>query len=156
MTLQSRVQAMVGVGVLAIAATFIGVHEGEVRKTYRDPVGIPTACFGQTGASIKYGQTFTAGECTGMLVQSTRQAMQAVDHCVPGLPEGPRIAFTSLTFNVGAGAFCKSRMASLARAGRLPEACAQLSRWVYAGGKVLPGLVRRRADERRVCERGTV
>jgi hypothetical protein len=31
-------------------------------------------------------------------------------------------------------------------------ACAELSRWTYAGGKQLPGLVRRRAAERQLCE----
>ncbi|WP_405045477.1 glycoside hydrolase family protein [Pseudomonas aeruginosa] len=39
-------------------------------------------------------------------------------------------------------------------AGDVRGACAELSRWVYAGGKKLGGLVRRRAAERELCEIG--
>jgi lysozyme len=30
-------------------------------------------------------------------------------------------------------------------------ACQQFSRWTYAGGKQLPGLVKRRAEEKQLC-----
>jgi GH24 family phage-related lysozyme (muramidase) len=41
-----------------------------------------------------------------------------------------------------------------ANAGDMPGACAELSRWTRAGGNELPGLVKRRAAERELCERG--
>lgn len=50
--------AIGGAGVLAIAAGFIVVHEGEVLGSYADPVHgwrVPTACYGQTGPHIRMG-----------------------------------------------------------------------------------------------------
>ena len=63
-------------------------------------------------------------------------------------------AFLSFAFNVGNGAFCGSTLTRKANAGDMPGACAELSRWTYAGGKQMPGLVIRRAAERQLCERG--
>ncbi|WP_370551208.1 lysozyme [Comamonas sp. CMM02] len=62
----------------------------------------------------------------------------------------------SFGFNVGEGegAFCKSTLVRKANAGDVQGACAELSRWTYADGKQLPGLVQRRAAERQMCEGG--
>ena len=66
---------------------------------------------------------------------------------------GQKVAIVSFAFNVGTGAVCSSTMARKANAGADPaEWCAELDRWVLAGGKKLPGLVARRAEERRLCE----
>ncbi|OWP39367.1 lysozyme [Raoultella ornithinolytica] len=35
--------------------------------------------------------------------------------------------------------------------GETEKACNQFPRWVYGGGKVLPGLVTRRAAEKQLC-----
>ena len=70
------------------------------------------------------------------------------------LTDGQRAAFLSFAFNVGDDAFCRSTLVRKANAGDFDGACAELSRWIYAGGKQLPGLVKRRAAERQLCERG--
>ncbi len=70
------------------------------------------------------------------------------------LTDGQRAAFLSFAFNVGEGVLCKSTLVRKANAGDLQGACAELSRWTYAGGKQLPGLVQRRAVERQMCEGG--
>ena len=144
--------AGIGTTVLA-AALLIAPSEGEVRRTYLDPINIPTACFGQTGSHIQLGQTYTAEQCAGMLVAETRVALQDVHECVGrSLPIGMEAALTAFAYNVGHRQLCGSTLASKARAGDLVGACAELSRWVYAGGKRWPGLVKRRAKERAVCE----
>ena len=43
-------------------------------------------------------------------------------------------------------------LARKTNAGDLAGACAELSRWTYAGGRQLPGLIKRRAAEREMCE----
>jgi len=68
------------------------------------------------------------------------------------MTDGQKAAFVSFAYNVGAGAFCGSTLVKLANSGDMAAACAQLSRWTFAGGKQLKGLVNRRADERRICE----
>ena len=61
-------------------------------------------------------------------------------------------AFVSLAYNIGSGAFCGSTLVRKLNAGDYAGACAEIDRWVYAGGKRLPGLVKRRAEERARCE----
>jgi lysozyme len=64
---------------------------------------------------------------------------------------GPAVDFA---YNAGVGAWCKSAMARRFEAGDWGGGCAAFSQWIYAGGKVLPGLVKRRAAERALCEKG--
>jgi lysozyme len=138
----------------ALAVPLIATHEGWVKVGYRDPVGIPTACYGHTGGVV-LGRTYSADECVNYLAQDAVQHGLDIDRCLTReIPPDSRTAFTSFAFNVGAAKFCGSTVAKKANAGDLKGACAELSRWTYAGGKVLPGLVKRRADERARCERG--
>lgn len=154
MDIKQRLAAYGVAGVLAASAALIGKHEGEVRRTYLDPIGIPTYCFGQTGPGATPGKTFTAQECTAALARSVKSAETALLKCTGSLPDGPRIAFTSLVYNVGSTAVCKSNAARLLRSGAYTAACNELPKWVYAGGKRLPGLVTRRAEEKAVCLKG--
>ncbi|ACO74987.1 Lysozyme [Laribacter hongkongensis HLHK9] len=61
-------------------------------------------------------------------------------------------AFVSLAYNIGSGAFCSSTLVQKLNAGDYAGACAEIDRWTYAGGIRLPGLVKRRAEERARCE----
>ena len=76
--------------------------------------------------------------------------MRIMQHAAgaPTMASGANIA----AFNVGNARFCSSTLARKANAGDMAGACAELSRWTYAGGKPLPGLVKRRATERAICE----
>ena len=60
----------------------------------------------------------------------------------------------SFTFNLGEGALAASTLRRLINAGRMADAGPQFDRWVRAGTQQLPGLVRRRAAERALFERG--
>ena len=51
-------------------------------------------------------------------------------------------------FNVGAGAFQASTLRQNLNRGEYTDAADQFQRWVYGGGRILPGLVRRRHVER--------
>ncbi|HEY9101105.1 lysozyme [Chitinimonas sp.] len=150
--LRARLLAAGATGTVLATALLIAPSEGERRQTYSDPVGIPTACFGQTGPAIHMGQRYSAEQCAAMLVGEVGRKLAEVDTCTPGLPGPLRQAFTSFAYNVGTAAYCRSSMAAKARKGDYAGACTELSRWVYAGGKPLPGLVSRRARERTVCE----
>lgn len=58
----------------------------------------------------------------------------------------------SFTYNVGEGNLCRSTMVRRINRGELPAACAEMDKWVYAKGIKLKGLVKRRAQERAMCE----
>ncbi|WP_035061240.1 lysozyme [Andreprevotia chitinilytica] len=139
---------------LALAASLVMPFEGERRTTYLDPVQIPTRCYGHTGKDVRLGQPeASASECQALLQADLIAANAGVDQCVHvPLTTGQRAALVSFVFNVGAGKFCGSGIAHKLNAGDYVGACGELSRWVWAGGKQLPGLVKRRAAERAVCE----
>jgi lysozyme len=63
-------------------------------------------------------------------------------------------ALVSFVFNVGINAFRNSTMLKLINSKKLKEAGEQFTRWVYANGKVLEGLRRRREDEKQLFLRG--
>ncbi len=80
--------------------------------------------------------------------------MGAVDKALPKLKPETRAALGSFTYNVGVGAFNSSTLLRKAKSGDLIGACNELTRWVYAGGRKLKGLVIRREAERELCLSG--
>ncbi len=152
--------AKAGIGALLsaciVAAPGVIESEGWRLTTYADPVGIQTACAGVT-RGVQAGRTYTQAECERMTVQALLDHATAIRPCLPEtLPTETRAAFVSFAYNVGPSRFCNSSVSRLAREGRLVEACDFLNRYVYAGTKKLPGLVKRREAERALCLRGLV
>lgn len=150
---KARLVALLGTACCAALFTMVPKFEGTVTKTYRDPIGIITACTGHTGPELRMGQTFTPEQCTEMLAKDLYvHAAEALACVQVPLSDNEKAAYISFAFNVGVSAFCDSTMARKLNAGDHRGACAELSRWTRAGGRVLPGLVTRRAQERQLCE----
>lgn len=147
----------VATGWLAIALAVVAPFEGLRTVAYRDPVGIPTICFGET-RGVQMGDTATRAECEAMLEDRLQEFHAGLAKCLPGLPTMPpevQAAFVSWAYNIGTGAACKSTLVKKARAGDLRGACNELPKWDKArvAGKLvaLPGLTRRRAEEQALC-----
>lgn len=150
---QTRLKATVGASCCALLLHYVPAFEGTVLRGYRDPIGIVTACTGHTATAV-LGRPYTEEECQEFLVDDLLEKAQGVKSC---LGDAPRTYYQlasiiSFSFNVGESRFCNSTIGRDAAAGDWPHACAQMSRWIYAGDKVLPGLVKRRAIERDMCE----
>ena len=156
MNWKEKLIATIGAGAMALAVPLVAKYEGTVLRSYRDPVGIITACTGHTGPELKIGQTYTRQQCEEMLHKDLVKHADALSCVRQPLTDGQRAAFVSFAFNVGEGAFCGSTLVRKANAGDIDGACAELSRWTFAGGKQLPGLIKRRAAERQLCEAGLV
>lgn len=138
-------------GAMAIAIPLVSYYEGRSLIAYLDPVGIPTICEGIT-KGVKMGQTKTDAECDALIAGELGSAIRAVDTLTKARqPDTRRAALGSFVYNVGQGAFTKSTLLRKLNAGDVPGACAELKRWVYAGGKVLAGLVKRRNAEYKLC-----
>ena len=145
--------AVAAAAVLALVAGIVKPWEGLRQDVYADIVGVPTVCYGHTGRDVQLGQDKRSlAECDRLLHGDLAEAYGHVERCIVGGTEYERAAVTSLTYNVGPSAVCGSTLQRKANAGDWAGACAQISRWVYAGGKQVKGLVRRRAAERAVCE----
>jgi len=154
MTPRQRLAAKIGAGAVALVLPVVMLYEGTVLRSYVDPVGIVTACTGHTGPELRMGQSYTKEQCEAMLYGDLLKHADALSCIKTPLADSQKAAFLSFAFNVGNGAFCKSTLVRKANAGDLMGACAELSRWVMAGGRELQGLVNRRAAERQLCEKG--
>lgn len=141
-------------GVLAAAISLVATFEGRSLVAYLDPVSIPTICEGYTHG-VRMGDVATPEKCDQLTRQEVLKALAVVDKSVSKpLPDGPRVALASFVYNVGPGAYEGSTLLRMLRTGDIRGACNQLSRWVYAGGKKLRGLERRREAERQICLSG--
>lgn len=142
--------------VIALAIPFVRDHEGLRTNAYRDPVGIPTICFGET-LGVQMGDTATVAECEAMLAYRLNGFLSAMRACTDDpLPARTEAAFLSFTYNLGEGVYCRNIAERRLNQGLYWEACEALSLYTKAGGRELPGLVRRRAEERAMCEQGLV
>lgn len=152
MTPRQKLVARIGAGSVALVVPLVMHFEGTVLRTYKDPIGILTSCTGHTGPELMAGQTWTQEQCNQQLYGDLVKHAPALDCVKAPTTEGQRAAFLSFAFNVGEAKFCQSTLVRKANQGDMAGACAELSRWTMAGGKELPGLVRRRAAERAMCE----
>lgn len=140
----------------AIVITAVAGFEGLRREAYRDPVGIPTICFGET-RGVRMGMVKTTEQCKDMLLESLIDHERGMAKCLKdpdALPDKTYGAFLSFAYNVGTGAFCRSTLKRLADRGELVAACKQLPRWTKAKGRTLRGLVKRRGEEMELCLEG--
>lgn len=143
---------------LSLAVALAVPAEGIRRIWYPDTGGIITVCYGHTGPVIDKQKVYSLNECKALLTKDMLYAVQTVDACRPGLPINVLAAFSDSVYNLGPTIACdtsKSTAARLLAAGNYREACQHLPKWSYArvaGIPVqLPGLVKRREMERRVC-----
>lgn len=145
-----------GLAAIMLAVPMTAFYEGTVLHTYRDPVGISTACIGETDKEIVLQQKFTEQECIAVLGASMAVHAQEVAVCIDKpLKANEAAAVISWSYNVGSGAACSSTLVKKINAGApASEWCAELWRWDKAGGKVLPGLTNRRGAEYRMCTTG--
>lgn len=89
-------------------------------------------------------------EAEGYLATDLRTALNATLRYCPVLatePEGRLAAIVDFTFNLGAGRLQTSTLRRQVNQRNWSSAVQELSRWVYGGGRVLPGLVARREAE---------
>jgi lysozyme len=146
--------------VLVIAGVLVAKWEGVRYQAYPDPAtgGAPwTACYGHTGPEVKPGTSFTKAQCEAFLKQDLAQAQAILRRCVGRpMPQSVEAAYVSLVFNVGPRPVCQPNKTphNALRAGDWALACKALDLYKRAAGRVMRGLVLRRADERKLCESG--
>lgn len=143
------------VGVLSLSATgLIGIasYEGFSEKAYIPIKGdVPTIGFGST-EGVKMGDAITVPQALDRLRRDITVAESAISRCVRvPLSQGELDAYTSLAFNIGTVAFCRSTLVVKLNGGDYAGACEEIKRWVYAGGRRVPGLVARREKEYATC-----
>lgn len=123
--------------------------EGCRLQAYKCPAGVWTIGYGHT-YGVKEGDKITQEDADRLL----REDMELAIDCVAGnllevgVTQNQFDALCSLVHNIGVRAFSYSTLLRKVKANPEDETIrAEFERWVYAGGKVLQGLVNRRKDE---------
>jgi lysozyme len=143
--------AIAALSLSASALVGIALHEGYRGNSYDDGVGVQTIGFGTTDG-VKRGDTITVERALVRLLNDANSYSEGIKQCIDvPLYQHEFDAYSSFAYNAGVSAFCRSTMAKKLNAGDYTGACNELKRWVYAGGRKLPGLVKRREQERRLC-----
>lgn len=140
---------------LELALRLIRTFEGCRLRAYLCPAGIWTICWGST-RGVKEGMKQTQTHCDMLLASEAGGFMLRVLQLCPNLAAHPArlAAVTSFAYNLGLGAFKASTLRRKCLREDWSGAGAEFPKWRFAGGKVLRGLVLRRAMERKVFEGG--
>lgn len=148
----SRLAKIIGASAVAGLIAVVAQWEGKDNDPYKDIVGVWTVCYGETRVPMR---RYSDAECKDMLADGL------ADFAGPVLKRNPElrgydpqiIAAVSLSYNIGTSAYNRSTVAKRFSEGRWKSACDAFLKWNRAGGRVVPGLQRRREAERRICLR---
>ncbi|SDA12829.1 lysozyme [Methylobacterium sp. UNC378MF] len=152
---QAKGRLIAGTALAALCCTTITGFEGLRTSAYRDSIGVPTICIGET-KGVRMGMTVSKPQCEAMLLKRlTEDFAPAMERCVTRpMGDDTYAAFLSLSYNIGSGGFCKSSVVRLYNAGDRRAACHAILKFDRAGGRVVAGLVRRRKAEEALCLKG--
>ena len=153
MKVPAKVAAWAITAAVPVAVAIIAPWEGLRNDPYKDIAGINTVCFGETRVEMR---RYSDAECLAMLNKAVEGFANQVLQCTPILASHPYqlAAATSLSYNIGIGAYCRSTAAKLFNSGDLRSGCNAMTLWNKAGGRVVQGLVNRRKAERQLCLTG--
>jgi lysozyme len=156
--MKTKTRAIIA-GLVLSAGGLIGIasHEG-----YRDTAYIPvpgdvaTIGFGSTtnsdGSRVALGQRTTPVASLKRLGEHVKVFEDSVRTCAPvPMYQHEFDAYVSLTYNIGANAFCKSTLSKKLIAYDYEGACKEILKWDKFKGNTLPGLTKRRIEEYNTC-----
>jgi len=141
-------------------------HEGVKTRPYRCPALLWTVGVGHvidpSHATVKYEErrnlpipegwdrVLSMGEVDAILAQDLGRFERGVARLCPAVlgHQGRFDALVSFAFNVGLGNLQRSGLRMKTNRGEFEDAAEEFLKWTKAGGRVLPGLVKRRNDER--------
>lgn len=135
-----------------IGLALIREFEGLRLTAYQDAVGVWTIGYGAT-RGVKKGQKITEPQAEELLREDVARFEPEVLRLVKvPLSQAQFDALVSFAYNLGSKSLGSSTLLRMLNAGDYKGAAGQFDRWNKAGGKVLAGLTRRRAAERKLFE----
>lgn len=132
----------------AAGLDLIKKFEGCRLKAYLDAVSVPTIGYGHI-QDVKMGQVITQHQADIILASDIEIYEERVDNLLGRLAvtSNQFSALVAFAFNLGITALANSTLMKRLKGDDATAAQAEFGKWVKAGGKVLPGLVKRRAAE---------
>lgn len=142
---------------------FVGAYEGYSSTIYVCPAGKDTIGYGHVIKNDAEYQMYANGITESQALELMRQDMQGFNNSLKKFVTKNNIQLTqcqydallSFSFNCGSGWMTNgSGLSKLLINGEFDKVGAKLGEYVKGGGKVLPGLVNRRADEAEMFNSG--
>lgn len=134
---------------IELVTPLVEASEGFRSRPYLDAVGVPTVGFGTVIPSLDHPNV-TLEEARALMQAELSRNLLSIFRLCPQImnePESRTAALLDFVYNLGAGRLQASTLRRLINAGRWSDAALEFPKWVYAGGRVLPGLVIRRHQE---------
>ena len=134
-------------------------HEGVCHRAYVCPAGILTIGVGHVitksdRAAGLHLRTLTNDEVMALLERDIQARIPQVLNLIEDANQMQFAALLSFIFNIGSGNFRSSTLRRKHNKFNFVGAAMEFGKWRKAGGKILKGLVRRRAEEREMYEGG--
>ena len=134
---------------------FEGLHKlrGDLVYPYICPAGYPTIGYGTLVPSMDHPPV-TPEEAERLLMVELEACNRAALRMSPVLAGHPArlSAITSFIYNLGSGRYKTSTLKKRVDVENWAEAGKEIRRWIFGGGRKLPGLVLRREAEARLLE----
>lgn len=135
---------------LRLIKSFEGYHSRQEDggcKAYKCPAGVWTCGWGATEGVTPH-TLWTETEAEERLAYELAKFETAVlKHVAIPLNQNQFDALVSFAYNCGAGALQRSTLLKRVNASRFEETAKEFQKWTRGGGRILPGLVARRARE---------
>lgn len=136
------------------AIDLIKKYEGFRPHAYQDSVGVWTIGYGTTrinGQPVKAGMTITEDQALQLVQQEVNKLWSQIEQISRvNLNQNQMNALVDFAYNLGFNALKTSTLMKYINQSKFDQAANEFTRWVYADGKVLPGLVKRREAEKQL------
>lgn len=130
--------------------------EGFEPEIYLDAAGLPTIGYGhliRKGEHKMFENGISYEAAVALLIKDVESAERSVLRLIDvPLTDGQFDALVSFTFNLGSGALQRSTLRQKVNREEHEEVPREFLRWVWAGGRKLRGLIRRREAETRLYQ----
>ena len=135
--------------------TFIEQFEGLFLHTYNDGVGVATIGYGHTSAAgppeVHYGMVITKDQADQYLAADLAKVEADVNRLV-AVPINQNQFDALVSFHFNTGALARSNVLRVINANQFGMVPGCLNMWDHGGGRVMPGLLRRRVAEGKMFE----
>ncbi len=128
----------------------IKAFEGLRLRSYLCPAGVWTIGYGSTGRDISPGLVWTAEQAEVRMLNDASAYLAAARRLCPALSGDRLEAVTDFAYNLGIVRLAGSTLRRRINSGDIVGASVEFDKWVFGGGKKLPGLVLRRHVEKLV------
>jgi lysozyme len=125
----------------------IKTFEGLRLKAYLCPAGVWTIGYGSTGPGIGPGLVWTREKAESRMLLDAQKYLSVAKNLCPNLTGKKLAVAADFAYNLGATRLSGSTFRRKVNMHDYTGAVKELNKWVWAGGKKLPGLILRRHAE---------